>query len=145
MTPADWTAATARVVVEACAAHPDDVVLAAGPGLDALAGKVRRVVRTPEPGLSIVALNDVLGTLPEGEQRALLARYASALPKRGLLVIGDVLYSLPRESIDEPEQYGDAPHAPALSALEKHLRELGFLPDTHRFGPARAVIIALKA
>lgn len=105
MSPAEWTAATARVVVEACAAHPDDVVLVAGAGLDALSGKVRRVVREPEPGLSIVALNDVLGTLPESEQRALLARHAAALPRRGLLVLGDVLYSLPRETIDEPEQY----------------------------------------
>lgn len=145
MTPADWTAATARVVVEACAAHPDDVVLVHGAGLDALAGKVRRIVSVPEPGLSVVALNDALGTLAESDQRELLAGYAAALPRRGLLVIGDVLYSLPRESIDEPEQYGHAPHAPSLALLERWLRELGFLPDTHRFGPARAVIIALKA
>ncbi len=141
----DWTEVTARVVVEACAAHPDDIVLVRGVGLGSLTTRVRRVVVRPEAGLSIVAFNDVLESLPPLEQRSLLAEMAAALPERGLFVAGGKMFSFPEETVDEPEQFGVGRYAQPITTLERWLRDLGFLPDTHRFGPGRAVIIALKA
>lgn len=141
----DWTDVTARVVVEACAAHADDVVLVRGRGLDGIESRVRRVVRFPVEGLSIVAFNDVLEHLAMPDQRVVLAEMADALPERGLFVIGGKLFSFAPEDIDEPEQFGGGAHAQRIETLERWLRDLGFLPDTHRFGPGRAVIIALKA
>ncbi len=169
----DWSAVTARVVVEAAAAHPDDVVIDVGCGRGALtlalAPRVREVVafdetdRLPRPlpgnvriatgklaeppveGASVVVMNDALRRMAPREQSALIALLGRAIPSRGLLVIGDVMWSMPAATIDEPEQFGPAiEHAPEVTAVERQLRSAGFLPDTHRFGVGRAVIIALR-
>ncbi len=169
----DWSAVTARVVVEAAAAHRDDVVVDLGCGSGALAlslaPRVREVIafdevdhlprplpanvrvatgklsEPPVKGASVVVMNDALRRLPPREQAALIAELGKAIPSRGLLVIGDVMWSLPVAMIDEPEQFGDAvAHAPEVATVERQLRSAGFLPDTHRFGVGRAVIIALR-
>jgi len=170
----DWRASAGRVVIEACSPHPEDVVLLLGWGdgevARALAERVRRVVvrdpgdappdlpagvswslgdvRTCEfvEGLSVVAMHWELRRLPPADQAALVRRVARILPDRGLFVVGDVLWSFDPESVDEPEQYGDALQwAPRASEFEKLVRAAGFLPDLHRFGPAVAVLIALKS
>lgn len=170
----DWSAVALRVVVEACTAHPQDVVLILGAGdgalARALAPRVRRVVVVdPHPppladlppnvelragdllrpptieGLSVVALHWSFRRLPPAEQPALIRALGALLPPRGLLVLGDILWSMPAEMIDEPEQYGDhLEHAPTARQAEGWLRRAGFLPDVHRFGPAVTVIIALR-
>ena len=98
------------------------------------------------PGTSVVLLHDSLRYLSPLEQQQLLIRLGRELPERGLLVIGDVVWSWPRAELDEPEQYGPAQQAaPTAAALESMVRTAGFLPDLHRFGPGRAVMIALRA
>jgi len=169
----DWSAVTARVVVEAAAAHPDDLVLDLGCGRGALAlalaPRVREVVafdevdHLPRPlphnlrvatgplgdppvaRASVVVMNDALRRLPPPGQSALIALLGRSIPPRGLLVVGDVMWSMPPAMIDEPGQYGAATeHAPEVATVERQLRSAGFLPDTHRFGVGRAVIIALR-
>jgi hypothetical protein len=91
-------------------------------------------------------LHDSLRYLSPSEQQQLLIRLGRALPERGLLVIGDVVWSWPRAELDEPQQYGPMQDAaPTAEALEGMVRTAGFLPDLHRFGPGRAVMIALRA
>ena len=170
----DWRASAGRVVIEACSPHPDDVVLLLGWGdgevARGLAERVRRVVvrdpgdappdlpagvswsvgdvRTAETveGLSVVAIHWELRRLPPDQQAALVRRVAAILPARGLFVVGDLLWSLGPEMVDEPEQYGDALRwAPRAADFEKLVRSAGFLPDLHRLGPAVGVMIALKA
>lgn len=169
----DWSAATARVVVDAAAAHPDDVVLdyAGGQGslARALASRVRRVVlfddtdraerplppnvtvatgsllAPPVDGVTVVVMNDALRRLARDDQARLLAHLGRSMPRRALLVIGDVMWSVPPEIVDEPEQFGDDLRwAPTVTALERDLRAAGFLPDTHRLGVGRGVVIALR-
>lgn len=174
----NWSEAAARVVIEACNAHPEDVALDLGCGDGrialALAERVKEVVgidrdaaaitrargaappnvrfevgdmRDPPKvaGLSLVCVHDALRYLAPTEQRTFLRKMASLLPPRGLLVIGDVMWSMPREQIDEPEQFGpDLAHVQPTRTLENWVREAGFLPDLHRFGPAIGVIIALR-
>jgi hypothetical protein len=171
MTPADWSAVTRRVVAEAAAAHPHDVVLDIGAGRGelsrALAPSVRRVVaydsdpqcsslgnievvrgpivRPDCAGVSVVVMNDTLSRLSPEEQTALLIHLGEQLADRALLVIGDVMWSLPKDTIDEPEQFGEhVQNARTTGAVEADLRKAGFLPDVHRFGVGRAVIISLR-
>jgi ubiquinone/menaquinone biosynthesis C-methylase UbiE len=94
---------------------------------------------------SVVLLHDVLRLLEPSEQRALFMQLGRLLPERGLVVVGDIVWSMPYDLIDEPEQYGENQHwAPTAAALESMARSAGFLPDLHRFGVGRAVLIALK-
>lgn len=174
----DWSEVTARVVIEAAAAHPQDVVLDLGGGEGtialALAPHVREVVvvdrdadalarlrakapanirllqgdmRQPPkvPGVSVVILHDALRYLTPAEQAALFQTLGRMLPPRALLVVGDVMWSMPLAMVDEPAQFGpDITHAPTTQQIEKWSRDAGFLPDLHRFGVGRAVLIALK-
>lgn len=96
-------------------------------------------------GLTVVAMHWTFRKLPPRDQQALVERLGRLVPGRGLLVIGDVLWSMPPEVVDEPEQYGDAlAHAPTTRQIEAWVRKAGFLPDIHRFGPAVAVVIGLR-
>lgn len=168
----DWSEVTRRVVVEAAAPHPEDVVYQLGGDwllAAALAPRVARlVVRCPEApgalppnvrhergavgtgaipeGTSVVVLHDELRRHEPAAQRALLVHLGRSLARRALLVIGDVMWSMPPEMVDEPDQFGDAiAHAPTTATLERLVREAGFLPDVHRFGVGRAVCIALRS
>lgn len=171
----NWSEVTARVVVEACAAHPEDEVVDLGCGDGALAKelapRVKTVlgidrVRSPKwadaprnvrfvegdlrevtlpAGTSVVLLHDVVRLLPKRERAALITRLGRQMRQRALLVIGDVMWSLPRDMVDEPEQYGSPlGEPPTTKEIEAEVRAAGFLPDLHRFGVGRAVIIALK-
>lgn len=170
-----WSDVAGRVVVEACEGTDRDVVLVLGWSDGtvprALAGRVGSVIVVDPtvraglelplnvevrlgsladppsvPGLSVVALHWTFRTLSRSDQVLLIQRIGKLLPERGLLVIGDVLWSLPKAMIDEPEQYGvGVETAPEVKELESWVRAAGFLPDTHRFGPGVAVMIALKA
>jgi hypothetical protein len=152
MSGTDWAAVTGRVVVEACSATPEDVVLYLGDDAvaSALAPRVGTLVRRddlvdPPAGLSIICMHGWLRRRPPEAQRAALQAAARLLPPRGLLVVGDVMWSLPFAMIDEPEQFGDTiTHAQTTSTVEKWAREEGFLPDMHRFGPGAAVLIAIR-
>lgn len=107
---------------------------------------LRHVRQFWPPGTSVVLLHDSFRYLNPLEQRTLLRDLGQLLPERGLLVLGDIIWSLPPVMIDEPEAFGpDQEHAPTAAALEEMVRGAGFLPDLHRFGPGRAVLIALKA
>jgi hypothetical protein len=151
--PVDWRALAARVIVEACAAHPEDTVFLIGdPSVaEALAVRAGRVVRgerladAPE-GTSIVVLHWTFRRFSKVAQEALLVEAANLLPPRGLLVIGDLMWSFPLDQIDAPEQFGDAyADAPTCAALEAAVRRAGFLPDLHRFSPGVGVMVAVRA
>jgi hypothetical protein len=148
-----WAEVTGRVVVEACGVTADDVVLylgddavaaalAAGPGV-----VIRRDdLDDPPTGVTIVCLHGWLRRRPPDAQRAAFRAVGRLLATRGLLVVGDVMWSLPPDQIDAPEQFGDAlEHAPTTASVEAWAREAGFLPDTHRFGLGAAVLVALRA
>ncbi len=168
----NWSEVTRRVVVEAAAPHPEDVVYQLGGDwllAAALAPRVARlVVRCPgdapplppnvvhergevglaavPAGTSVVVLHDELRRHAPASQRALLLHLGKSLGRRALLVVGDVMWSMPPEMVDDPDQFGDAiTHAPTTAALERLVREAGFLPDVHRFGVGRAVCIALRS
>ena len=168
----DWKEASARVVVAGCEPHPEDVALvmgwSGGEVARALAATVREVVVVDPapppidlpvnvrwsrgaalptvPGVTVVAAHWTFRLLDPAAQKAFVAQVARVLPERGLFVVGDVMWSLPFEMIDEPEQYGDqVQHAPTTAQMEQLVRAHGFLPDLHRFGPGVAVMIALKA
>ncbi len=167
----DWSDVTRRVVIEAASPQPQDVVVCFGGDFAvaaALAVGASVFVRTDQiipPGLpenllvssgavepfalpagtSIVVVHDALRHLQPAAQRALILDIGRQLPPRALLILGDVMWSLAVERIDEPEQYGDdIAHAPTVAVVERLVREAGFLPDVHRFGVGRAVCIALR-
>jgi hypothetical protein len=148
----DWAGVTARVVVEACSATPEDIVLYIGDDAVAaeLAPRVHTLVRRdalvdPPAGLSIICLHGALRRHPPAAQRALIQTAARLLPPRGLLVVGDVMWSFPPADIDAPEQFGDAlEHVQTTATIEAWSRAAGFLPDLHRFGPGVAVLIAIR-
>ena len=96
-------------------------------------------------GTSVVILHDALRQVNPAEQQRVLGEIGALLPERGLLVVGDVVWSLPPQMIDEPESYGEnLEYVPTAAGLEAMVRAAGFLPDLHRFSPGRAVLIALK-
>lgn len=144
---------TARVVVEACSATPEDIVLYIGDDVVAgeLSARVHTLVRRddlvdPPAGLSIICLHGSLRRRSPEAQRVLIQSAARLLPPRGLLVVGDVMWSFPRADIDEPEQFGDAlDHVQTTATIEAWCRAAGFLPDLHRFGPGVAVLIAIRS
>jgi len=166
----DWSDVAGRVVLEACNADARDhaVVLGFSPIVESLAARVARVTvvdpalpralpanaswhRAPmdaPPDLSsasMVLAHWTWRTLPPARQQALATLLGQRLPERALLVIGDVMWSLPADTVDEPEQYADQlEHAPTTAKLTAQLREAGFLPDLHRFGPAVGVVIGLR-
>lgn len=149
----DWQEAMGRVVVEAAEPHPDDVVLVLGDArvADALTGRVREVHRGRDlaaipPGLSIVCMQGWLRRRAPAAQRAAIRDLGRILPSRGLVIIGDAMWSFPPDQIDAPEQYGDAlEHVQTVATLEGWLRESGFLPDVHRFAPGAGVIVGVRA
>lgn len=152
MSPQEWRALTARVVVEAAVVDPRDVVLVLG-GEDVAAPirargasvTVADALSAAPRGASIVCVHDWLRRRPPAEQRAFLRDLGKRLPERGLAVIGDVMWSMPPDMIDAPEQYGDClQHAQTTSVIEGWAREAGFLPDMHRFSPGVAVLIAVR-
>ena len=167
----DWAEVAGRVVLEACNADARDhaVVLGYSAIVDALAERVARVT-VVDPGApralpanaswhraaidappdlaaaSMVLVHWTWRTLTPARQQALAMLLGKRLPERALLVIGDVMWSLPRDIVDEPEQYADQlEHAPTAAHVTTLLRDAGFLPDLHRFGPAVAVVIGLRA
>lgn len=116
------------------------------PNLRFIQGDLRQPAQWWPTGVSVALMHDSLRALKPNEQAALLMELGRRLPERGLLVIGDVIWSLPPTIIDEPEQFGDnIQNAPTATQLESMIRTAGFLPDLHRFGPGRGVMIALKA
>lgn len=153
----NWAEVAGRVIVEAVAADPRDVLLLIGDGAasdaiaQALAARVGRLVRgdslgAAPAGLSVVCLHQTLRLRPPEAQRALFAEAARVLPPRGLLVIGDVMWSLPFDQIDAPEQFGDRlAHVQTTATVEGWARKAGFLPDMHRFGAGVGVLIAVRA
>ncbi len=167
----NWPESTGRVILEACNPDPQDIAFVLGwsPIVDELARAVAEVVvvdpeaRAALPGnaryhrapidqppdlgsASMVLAHWSWRTLPPARQQALARRLGQGLRERALLVIGDVIWSFPPDSIDEPEQFGDKlEFAPTADALTAMVRDAGFLPDLHRFGPAVGVMIALRA
>lgn len=148
----DWSGVIARVTLEACNATEQDIVLYCGPvaGADALAARVGSLVRapdlrTPPPGVSVVCLHQWLRRCTPTAQQAVFHRAAALLPERGLLVVGDVMWSFPADQIDDPEQFGDdLEFVQTTATIERWARDAGFLPDLHRFGAGVGVLLALR-
>ena len=109
MSGTDWVSATGRVLVEACAPSPEDVVLFLGGGEAAaeLASRVGTLIRAEAlaaapAGLSIVCMHHWLRYRPPEAQRAAIVEAGRLLPPRGLLVVGDVMWSMSARDIRPP-------------------------------------------
>jgi hypothetical protein len=152
-----WHDVAGRALVEAVEADRRDVVLLVGDGprSDVVAAELSRRVATlvrvgdlsdPPPGLSVICAHWSLRRLAPVAQRAFVARAGSLLPRRGLLVIGDVMWSMPPDQIDAPEQFGDAIESAQMTrTLEGWARDAGFLPDVHRFGVGVGMLVGVRA
>ncbi len=98
------------------------------------------------PGLSTVMMARSLSLLDAAERRALWGRLHAALPPDGLLVIGDLLWSLPPDRLDGVEGWLDREHrfAPSVDDVTGELDRAGFLHFAERLHPAVAVIRAVR-
>jgi SAM-dependent methyltransferase len=118
--------------------------LAGSPHLRVAAGDLRD---PPElPGLSTVLMAHSLRYLDAPERAELFALLHARLPVDGLLVVADLIWSVPPQQVDGADDWLDAELAHVLhhDALDAALRRAGFLTRSERLHPAVAVIRALK-
>jgi len=109
-----------------------------------LPGDVRDL--PPTPGIDTVIACSVLRYLDPGERAALYAELHQRLRPGGLLVIGDLLWSMPPDMIDGVDGWLDGHLAHTLMAdeTERALQAVGFDTFVKRMHPALAVIRAAR-
>jgi cyclopropane fatty-acyl-phospholipid synthase-like methyltransferase len=98
------------------------------------------------PEISLVVSNYAIHHLSLDEKRSLFRQIGDLLPERGVFVMGDVMWSLPIDQIDEPEQFYN-PEVDDPSRVEEmvvSLEECGFRCEVLRLSPGVGVIEAWK-
>ena len=97
-------------------------------------------------GLSTVLSIFSLRLLPPTAREALARTLAARLPAGGLWVIGDILFSVNPEQIDEIDGWFDPvhDHVVMVDPLEEMLKGCGFTVWTERLHPALAVVVARR-
>lgn len=100
----------------------------------------------PTPGVDTVVMCHTLRYLDKPERAALFAELHRRLPVAGLLVIGDLLWSMPPDMIEGAEDWLDDRWAYTLmaDAVERELRAAGFDTFVKRMHPAVSVIRAAR-
>ena len=109
-----------------------------------LAGDLRDL--PPTDGIDTVVACHALRYLDTAEQDALFAELYRRLPIGGLLVIGDLLWSMDPDMIEGAEDWLDTRWAYTVMVddLEARLRRAGFDTFAKRMHPALAVIRAAR-
>ena len=100
----------------------------------------------PLKGISIVVSNYAIHHLTMDEKRALFSQVADLLPDKGVFVMGDVMWSLPLDQIDEPEQFynPDIDLPSPVDDMVEALESVGFRCEALRLSPGVGVIEAWK-
>jgi len=96
--------------------------------------------------VSLVVSNYAIHHLSLAEKRSLFSQIADLLPERGVFVMGDIMWSLPIEQVDEPEQFYN-PEVDDPSSVEELVTALeacGFRCEVLRLSPGVGVIEAWK-
>jgi ubiquinone/menaquinone biosynthesis C-methylase UbiE len=96
--------------------------------------------------ISLVVSNYAIHHLSLAEKSALFSQVANLLPEKGVFVMGDVMWSLPIDQIDEPEQFYN-PEVDDPSSVEDMvtaLEDCGFRCEVLRLSPGVGVIEAWK-
>lgn len=106
------------------------------------AADIRDLPQTP--GIDTVVMCHTLRYLDKPEREALFGTLHERLPVGGLLVIGDLLWSMPPEMIEGAEDWLDTRWAYTLmaDAVERELQKAGFDTFVKRMHPAVSVIRA---
>jgi len=93
-------------------------------------------------GLSTVTMCYAVRYLDSDERTALFRKLHRRMGRDGLLVIGDILWSMAPDVVDEVEGWLDegVAHTVLVSEIERELRDAGWWPWVDRVHPALAVI-----
>ena len=100
----------------------------------------------PTPDIDTVVMCHSLRYLDKAERAALFAELHRRLPVGGLLIIGDLLWSMPPDLIEGAEGWLDEQWAYTMMAddVERALRGAGFDTFVKRMHPALSVIRAAR-
>ncbi len=100
----------------------------------------------PTPGIDTAVMCNTLRYLDADERRALYKTIYDRLPLAGLLVIGDLLWSMPPDMVEGAEDWQDAAWSYTLMAseVERELQKIGFDTFVRRMHPAISVVRASK-
>ena len=100
----------------------------------------------PLKDISLVVSNYAIHHLTMDEKRTLFSQVADLLPEKGVFVMGDVMWSLPLDQIDEPEQFynPDIDLPSPVDEMVEALESCGFLCEALRLSPGVGVIEAWK-
>jgi len=105
-------------------------------------------MRTPPEttGIDTIVMCHAVRYLDKDERTQLFETLAGRLPVSGLLIIGDLLWSMPPDMVEGAEDWLDSKHAHVLMAdkVEKELQSVGFDTFVKRMHPAISVIRAAK-
>jgi len=96
------------------------------------------------PQISLVVSNYAIHHLSLDEKKSLFKQVSQILPERGVFVMGDVMWSLPLDQVDEPEQFYN-PEVDDPSTVEEMviaLENCGFRCEVLRLSPGVGVIEA---
>lgn len=97
-------------------------------------------------GLTTVLAAHVLRYLDPAERGALFRLLHARLPPDGLLVVADLIWSMPPDQVDGVDGWLDPAHEYVLlhDTLRDDLQQAGFSTRSERLHPAIAVVRALK-
>jgi ubiquinone/menaquinone biosynthesis C-methylase UbiE len=97
-------------------------------------------------GISLVVSNYAIHHLSLDEKTHLFRQIFALLPEKGLFVMGDVMWSMDLDQIDEPEQFfnPEIDDPSMVDELVEALEECGFRTEVLRLSPGVGVIEAWK-
>ena len=97
-------------------------------------------------GVSLVVSNYAIHHLSLDEKKHLFRQIFDLLPEKGLFVMGDVMWSMDIDQIDEPEQFfnPEVDDPSMVDELVEALEECGFTTEVLRLSPGVGVIEAWK-
>ena len=97
-------------------------------------------------GISLVVSNYAIHHLSLDEKTRLFRQIFDLLPEKGLFVMGDVMWSMDIDQIDEPEQFfnPEVDDPSMVDELVEALEECGFTTEVLRLSPGVGVIEAWK-
>ena len=96
--------------------------------------------------VSLVVSNYAIHHLSLAEKNSLFSQIADLLPEKGVFVMGDIMWSLPIDQVDEPEQFynPEVDDPSSVDDLVTALEACGFRCEVLRLSPGVGVIEAWK-